>query len=153
MPTRSARTPEGYHTLTPSIAMKKAAEALAFYKKAFGAVEVLRFDMPDGTIAHAEIQIGDSRLMFADENPQYNRSPATLGGTTVVLMIYVDDADAVIDRAVAAGATLIMPAKDQFYGDRSGRIQDPFGHMWTISTHQEDVSVEEMQRRFRAMLG
>lgn len=144
---------EGYHTLTPAIAMKGAAKAVEFYKKAFGAVEVLRFDMPDGSIAHVEIQIGDSRLMFADENPQYNRSPATLGGSTVVLMIYVDDADAVIARAVAAGAKLLIPPTDQFYGDRSGRIEDPFGHLWTISTHKEDVSVAEMQQRFKAMLG
>lgn len=150
--TRAANPPAGYHTITAAIAMKNAANAVRFYKEVFGAREVLRFDMPDGAVAHAEIQIGDTRMMLADENPQYNRSPATLGGSTVVLMVYVDDADAVIARAVAAGARLLIPPADHFYGDRSGRIEDPFGHVWTISTHKEDVSEEEMQRRFAAML-
>lgn len=152
MTTKVRKAPEGYHTITAAIAMKKAAAALEYYKKVFGATEVLRFDMPDGSVAHAEIQIGDTRLMVADENPQYNRSPATLGGSTVVLMVYVDDADAVIARAVAAGARLLIPPADHFYGDRSGRIEDPFGHLWTISTHKEDVSVEEMQRRFKEFM-
>lgn len=151
MSTPRHQTP-GYHTITAAIAVKNAVAALDFYRRALGAREVLRFDMPDGTVAHAEIQIGDSRLMVAEENPQYNRSPATLGGSTVVLMVYVDDADAVIARAVAAGATLIMPPADHFYGDRSGRIQDPYGHLWTISTHKEDVSEPEMQRRFKEFL-
>ena len=145
--------PEGYHSVTPYLIVNGAAAALDFYKKAFGAKELFRFPMPDGRIGHAEIKIGDSHIMLADE-PQDElqrqmgyRAPATLGGTAVGIMLYVDDVDAVAKQAVAAGAKEVRPVVDQFYGDRSGTFTDPFGHIWTIGTHTEDVSSEEMQRR------
>jgi PhnB protein len=145
--------PDGYHTLTPYFTVRNGAAALEFYKRAFGAVEVMRFEMPGGGIAHAEIQIGDSRLMFGDENPDFgNKSPQSLGGTPGGLCLYVSDCDAVFAKALAAGATVMKPMADQFYGDRSGTVIDPFGHAWTIATHKEDVSVEEMQARMAAMM-
>ncbi|HZE26408.1 MAG TPA: VOC family protein [Terriglobales bacterium] len=138
--------PEGYHSVTPYLIIKGAAAAIDFYKKAFGATELFR--MPDASgkgIGHAEIKIGDSPIMLADEHPDMGyRSPQALGGTPVSILLYVDDVDAVIPRAVAAGAKLMQPIKDQFYGDRSGTIHDPFGHVWTIATHKKDVSPEEM---------
>ena len=149
--------PDGYHTITPYISVKGAARALAFYKDAFGAEELYRLDMPDGRVGHAEIRIGDSRLMLADEMPEMpdavTRSPQTLGATTTGLSLYVDDVDARFARAVAAGAKMKRPVTNQFYGDRSGTLEDPFGHIWTIGTHVEDVSPEEMQRRTAKMLG
>ncbi len=144
--------PDGYHTVTPYITVRNAAAALEFYKEAFGAVEVMRFDMPGGGIAHAEIQIGDSKVMLGDENPQWgNKSPQTLGGSAGGLCVYVEDCDAVYEKALAAGATVMKPLADQFYGDRSGTVIDPFGHAWTIATHKEDVSLDEMKRRMAAL--
>ena len=140
--------PEGYHTATPYLCVKGAAEALTFYKKAFGATEIMRMDGPDGKIGHAEIKIGDSPIMLADEHPEMNfRSPKTLGGSPVSLMLYVEDVDAFAAKAVEAGLKVLRPVTDQFYGDRSGHFEDPFGHTWAISTHKEDVSPEEMARR------
>ena len=146
--------PAGYHTLTPYINIKGAVEAIEFYKKAFGAKEIGRITMAGGTIAHAEIQIGDSKIMLADESEQWgNKSPQALGGSPVCLCLYVEDVDVVFAQALAAGATVTgeMEVKDQFYGDRSGSLTDPFGHKWTIMTHKEDVSFEEMQERANAM--
>jgi PhnB protein len=141
----------GYHTITPYITVRGAGKALEFYKQAFGATEVMRFEMPGGIIGHAEIEVGGSKVMLADECPEWgNRGPQSLGGTSGGLCIYVPDADAAIARAVAAGATVLKPVMDQFYGDRSGTVTDPFGHVWTFATHIEDVSVEELQRRFAA---
>lgn len=146
--------PEGYHTATPYLIITNAAKALDFYKDAFKATELVRLPTPDGKVAHAEIQIGDSRIMLADEVPQWDaRSPQTLGGSAVQIMLYVDDVDAFVARAVAAGATLFKPVEDQFYGDRSGSITDPFGHKWTIATHQEDVPEEEIKKRAAALFG
>lgn len=140
--------PDGYHTLTPCIIVKGAASALEFYKQAFGAVEIMRFDGPGGNVAHAEIQIGDSKIMMADESPEWGCvSPQTVGGTPVSMCLYVEDVDARFAQAVKAGATVKRPVADQFYGDRSGTVTDPFGHVWTVSTHKEDMSVEEMKRR------
>ncbi len=140
--------PEGYHTVTPYLVVKGASKAIDFYKKAFGATELFRMDGPNGTVAHAEIQIGDSRLMLADEMPQMGYSaPAPNSHTPVGLMIYVNDVDKVAAQAIAAGITTERPVEDQFYGDRSGNFVDPFGHRWTIATHKEDVSQEEMGRR------
>ena len=140
--------PAGYHTVTPYLIVKGAANAIDFYKKVFEATELMRFAGPGGTIGHAEIKIGDSPIMLADEHPQMGyRSPASLGGTPVSIMLYVDDVDKVVDGAVKAGAKLERAVADQFYGDRNGTIHDPFGHVWTIATHKEDVSQEEMERR------
>ncbi|HEX7011507.1 MAG TPA: VOC family protein [Steroidobacteraceae bacterium] len=140
--------PEGYHSVTPYLIVKGAAEAIEFYKRAFGATELFRMPMPDGKVGHAEIKIGDSPVMLADEFPQMGyRSPQTLGGAGVSLMIYVDNVDRTFKQAVAAGAKELQPVKDQFYGDRSGSVQDPYGHVWTISTHVEDVAPEELTRR------
>ncbi len=145
--------PDGYHSVTPYLTVRNAAAALDFYKKALGAKEVMRFDTPDGRVAHAEIQIGDSRVMLGDECPVMgNKSPQALGGTTGGLCVYVEDSDALFDRAVAAGATVLKPVADQFYGDRSGTVTDPFGHVWTIATHQEDVSIDEMKARMAALM-
>ena len=146
--------PHGYHTATPYLIVKGAARAIDFYKQAFGATELVRMPGPGGTIGHAEIKIGDSPIMLADEVPQMGyRSPAALGGSPVSIMIYVEDVDQVVDRSVKAGAKLERPVADQFYGDRNGTIHDPFGHVWTIATHKEDVSPEEMKRRMAAMAG
>jgi len=144
--------PEGYHTATPYLIIKGAGQAIEYYKKAFGAVEVMRFPMPDGSVGHAEIRIGNSHIMLADEFPDRGCvGPKTLGGTSVSILLYVEDADAIFSQAVAAGAKSEQAMKDQFYGDRSGTVLDPFGHRWTIATHKEDVSLQEMQRRMAAM--
>jgi PhnB protein len=146
--------PDSYHTATPYLIIKGAAEAIEFYKKAFGAEELMRFEMPGGGIGHAEIKIGDSPIMMADEYPDMGYlSPSSRGGSTVSILLYVEDSDAAFERAVDAGAKVLQPVKDQFYGDRSGTLVDPFGHVWTIATHKEDVSMEEMQRRMAAMSG
>lgn len=138
----------GYHTITPHITVRGGAKAIEFYKQALGATEVMRFAMPDGTVAHAEIEVSGSRVMLADEMPDWgNRGPETLGGTSGGLCVYVPNVDEAFARAVAAGAKVFKPVMDQFYGDRSGTVIDPFGHQWTLATHIEDVSVEEMQRR------
>ena len=145
--------PDGYHTVTPYLIIKDAARALEFYKQAFGATELMCFTAPDGRVMHAEIRIGDSAIMLADECPQMGaRGPQSLGGSGVGLLLYVTDVDALAAQAVAAGATVVRPVKDQFYGDRSGTVADPFGHKWTIATHKEDVSPEEMRRRSEAFL-
>ncbi len=140
--------PDGYHSVTPYLIIKGAAAALDFYKKAFGATELFRMDWGGGKIGHAEIQVGDSRIMLADENPEMGYvGPQTLGGTSVSIMIYVDDVDAVAAQTIAVGGKVTRPVQNQFYGDRSGTFQDPFGHLWTIATHVEDLSPEEMERR------
>jgi PhnB protein len=147
--------PDGYHSVTPYLIVRGAAQALEFYKKAFGARELFRFPMPDGQIGHAELKIGDSHIMLADEpmdavhQQMGHKAPKSLGGSSVSIMLYVEDVDAVAKQAVAAGAKEVRPVVDQFYGDRSGTFQDPFGHIWTIGTHKEDVSPEEMQRRMK----
>jgi PhnB protein len=143
--------PDGYHAVTPYLSVRGAAKAIEFYKKAFGATEVMRMAQPDGKIGHAEIQIGDSRLMLADEYPEMGFvGPETVGGTAVMLHLYVKDADQMAKQAVAAGAKEIRPVKDQFYGDRSGLFADPFGHKWNISTHKEDLTMEEIGKRAKA---
>jgi PhnB protein len=146
--------PDGFHSLTPYINVKNAAEAIEFYKNAFGAVETGRISMPDKTVGHAELQIGDSKIMLAETSEQWgNKSPQELGGSPVCLCLYVADVDAVFARALELGAKISgnMDIKDQFYGDRTGTLTDPFGHQWSIMTHKEDVSFEEMQRRSDAM--
>ncbi|HUQ68002.1 MAG TPA: VOC family protein [Planctomycetaceae bacterium] len=146
--------PDGYHTLTPYLIVRGGKAALEFYKKAFGATEVLRLDMPDGSLAHAEMKIGDSIFMMGEENEQYKcPSPLKLGGTPLGLMIYVKDADAAYNQAIAAGATVMRPIKNQFYGDRSGTVTDPFGHQWTVATHVEDVPHEELMQRMMKECG
>jgi PhnB protein len=146
--------PDGYHTITPYLYIRGAAGAIDFYKRAFGAVELFRMPMPDGRIGHAEIQIGNSVVMLADEHPEMGaRSPQTLGGASSGYMIYVEDVDAQFPKAVAAGAKVQRPLKDQFYGDRSATVEDPYGHVWTISTHKEDVPPDEMARRAAAAMG
>ena len=144
--------PEGYSSVTPYLIITGAAGAIDFYKRAFGATELMRFDAPDGTIAHAELQIGNSRIMLGDEHPERGfRSPQSFGGSGTGLMLYVDDVDRVFTRALDAGAKAHEAVANQFYGDRSGTLTDPFGHWWTIATHVEDVSPEEMQRRMESM--
>ena len=138
--------PAGYHSVTPYLMVRDAARAIAFYRDAFDAHEVMRFNGPDGRIAHAEVTIGDSYVMLADETDEF-AGPQTLGGAGVSLMLYVDDVDATFARALAAGATERRAVADQFYGDRNGTLVDPFGHVWTIATHIEDVSVDEAKRR------
>jgi PhnB protein len=145
--------PEGYHAVTPYLICKGAAAAIDYYKNVFGASEMMRHAAPDGKIGHAEIEIGGSVIMLADEAPEVKAlSPGTVGGTPVGLMLYVEDVDAVFKRALAAGATEIQPLEDKFYGDRGGTLLDPFGHMWMLATHKEDVSPEEMERRAQAAM-
>ena len=140
--------PDGYHSVTPYLIIQGAADAIDFYKRAFGAVELMRMQSPDGRIGHAEMRIGDSAIMLADEHPEMGyRSPKSLGGAGVSLMVYVEGVDEVFKRALAGGAKELQPVKDQFYGDRSGTLQDPFGHTWTVATHVEDVPPEELRRR------
>jgi PhnB protein len=143
--------PEGYHTATPYLIIKDAAKAIEFYKKAFGAKEMMRMSQPDGRIGHAEIKIGNSPIMLADEFPEMGaRSPQSLGGSPVSILLYVEDVDAFAKQAVVAGTKVVRPVKDQFYGDRSGSFEDPFGHQWHIATHVEDVAPEEMHKRAAA---
>lgn len=143
--------PDGFHTLTPYLIVKGAADALEFYKKAFGALECVRLDAPDGKIVHAEFKIGDSIFMITDENPGcHSFSPATLGGSPITLYLYVADVDAVFAEAINAGATAAMPLGNQFWGDRTGKVIDPFGHHWHIATHVEDVEPAELQSRMAA---
>lgn len=143
--------PEGYHTATPYLIIGGAAAAIEFYKKAFGATELFRFPAPGGKIGHAEIKIGDSPIMLADEYPEMGyKGPQSLGGSPVSLMIYVEDVDSIFNQAVAAGASVKEAVQDKFYGDRTGTLTDPFGHVWHVSTHKEDVSIEEMERRAKA---
>ena len=145
--------PEGYHTLTPYLAVEGAAKAIDFYKEAFGAEERLRMDGPDGKIGHAELQIGDSKLMLSDPFPQSSvRPPAEAGAPTGSVFMYVEDADATFEQATRAGASVTMPLEDMFWGDRFGSLTDPFGHIWSIATHKEDLTEEQMaERRDAAM--
>ncbi len=144
--------PADYAGITPYLSVKGAAAAIEFYKKAFGATELMRLPGPDETLGHAEIKIGDALVMLADEYPDYgNLSPKTLGGSSVRLHMYVEDVDAFFEEAVAAGAKVLLPVADQFYGDRSGRLEDPFGHVWLVSTHIEDLTPEECDRRMKEL--
>lgn len=150
MPVKSI--PDGYHAVTPYLFIKGAARAIEFYKQVFGAAERMRLATPDGTIMHAELIIGDSAIMLAEETPAMRAlSPQTIGGTPVMLHTYVADVDAVFKSALAAGAIELQPPQDKFYGDRSASITDPFGHQWGIATHKEDVTPEEIGRRAAAM--
>jgi PhnB protein len=144
--------PEGYHAVIPYLSIKGAADAIEFYKKAFGAKELMRMAQPDGRVGHAELQIGDSKVMLADEHPEMDfRGPRSIGGSPVMLHLYVEDVDTVVGRAVANGAKVLRPIQDQFYGDRSGTLADPYGHLWHVATHKEDLSPEEIGRRAAAM--
>ena len=151
MPNKVKAIPDGYHAVTPYLAVKGAAEAIDFYKRAFGASEVMRFPQPDGRVGHAELQIGDSRVMLADEFPEMDfLSPQARGGSAVHLHVYVEDVDGVFKQALSAGAREVRPVQDQFYGDRLGTVADPYGHVWHVSTHKEDLSMEELQKRAAA---
>lgn len=153
MPSPVKAQPEGYHAITPYLVVKRAAQAIDFYKQAFGAKVIASMPMPDGRVGHAELKIGDSVIMMADEFPEVETvGPETLGNTTVGILLYVDDADAVFAKAVSLGAKVKKPMADQFYGDRNGTLEDPFGHKWTIATHKEDVSPEEIKRRMAAAM-
>lgn len=144
--------PDGYPQLTPYICVDRAAEAIEFYKNVFGMKERMRMPAPGGKIGHAELQIGSSVLMLSDEHPEFGAlSPRTVGGTPATLSLYVEDVDGVFRKAIAAGARELRPVRDEFYGDRSGQLEDPFGHKWNVATHVEDVSPEEMQRRAEAL--
>ncbi len=150
MPTNVNPIPRGYHTATPYLTVNDCARAIDFYKDAFGAQEIMRMDGPPGKIGHAEIKIGDSFLMLSDEMPGGgNRSPKSLGGTTASVFLYVNDVDSAYKKAVEAGATGDMPPTDMFWGDRFGKLTDPFGHTWAMATHKEDVAPEEMQKRMQ----
>ena len=138
--------PDGYHSVTPYLTIRNASEAIEFYRRAFGAAELARMADPSGKIANAEIQIGDSRLLIRDETSE-TPGPESLGGSPVMIHLYVEDVDKIAGQAIAAGAKVLIPVGDQFYGDRSGRFADPFVHIWLISTHKEDVSPEEMRER------
>jgi PhnB protein len=149
---RVKKIPAGFHAITPYLSVVDAVSAISFYQQVFDAKEIGRIIMPDGSVGHAELQIGDSKLMLAEEMPAWgNKSPATLGGSPVGIALYVDDVDAVFRRALDAGAKEVEAVKDQFYGDRSGTLTDPFGHKWHILTHFEDVGFSEMQKRTDAM--
>jgi PhnB protein len=146
--------PEGYHSVTPYLIVRGGTEAIDFYKKAFGAVELFRMPAPGGKIGHAEIKIGDSPVMLADEFAEMGyKGPQALGGSPVSLMIYLEDVDAVFHQAVEAGASVKEALQDKFYGDRMGTVTDPFGHVWHLATHKEDVSPDEMERRAKAAHG
>lgn len=147
--------PEGMNTITPHLVCKGAAQAIEFYKKAFAAEERGRLSTPDGkNVLHAALRIGDSVIMLADEFPDWGSvGPETLKGTPVVIHLYVEDADSVFDQAVKAGATVTMPLEDMFWGDRYGKLRDPFGHSWSIATHKRDVSLEEIEQAVKAMRG
>ena len=144
--------PDGYPAVIPYLHIKGAARAIEFYRNVFGAVEKMRMPGPDGSVGHAELKIGDSMIMLSDERPTMGAlAPQSVGGSPVTLHVYATDVDAVVQKAVAAGATPDGPVKNQFYGDRSGSIKDPFGHRWYVATHVEDVSPEEMKKRMAAM--
>jgi PhnB protein len=152
MPTKVKPVPDGHRTVAPYLAIKNAASALEFYKHAFGAIETYKLIIPDGRVGHAEIRLGDSLIMLADEFPEFGgKAPESLGGSPVSIHLYVEDVDAFVKKAVAAGARELKPVADQFYGDRSGQLQDPFGHLWWVATHKEDVAPEEMQKRVLAL--
>jgi len=151
MPNKVKPIPDGYHAVTPYLSVKGASEAIEFYKKAFGAMETMRFAQPDGRVGHAELQIGDSKVMLADEVPDMDfLGPQARGGSPVHLHLYVEDVDGMFKRALSAGAREVRPVQDQFYGDRLGTVADPFGHVWHVSTHKEDLSMEELKKRAAA---
>ena len=140
--------PQGYHAVTAYLSVQNGAQALDYYKRAFGAKELVRMPMPDGKVGHAEVKIGDSHVMLADEMPSMGfLGPQSRGGTTVQLHLYVTDVDATVQKAVAAGGKLTRPVEDKFYGDRAGTVEDPFGHVWYIATHTQDLSPAEIRRR------
>ena len=150
MPTQTKPIPEGFHTATPYLTVNDAARALDFYKRAFGAQVLVRMDGPGGKVGHAEIKIGDSIVMLGDEMPgSGSRSPQSLGGTTGGIHLYVDNVDQVFDQAVSAGCQVEAPVSDMFWGDRYGRLKDPFGHAWSVATHKEDVAPEQMKQRMQ----
>ncbi len=154
MPEKVKPIPDGYHSVTPYLIFDGAARAIEFYKQAFAAAEVFRMEGPDGRVGHAEIKIGNSHVMLADEHPEIGaRSPRSIGGSPISLMLYVEDVDAVVSQAVEAGAKLTRPVADQFYGDRTGGVEDPFGYAWYVATHVEDVPPEELQKRAAAAHG
>jgi PhnB protein len=154
MTARAKTVPDGYHTVTPYLTIRGAAAAIEFYKRAFGATEIMRIADPNGKVGHAEIRIGDSPIMLSEEMPERDvRSPDAIGGSPVTIHLYVDDVDALANQAVAAGAVILRPVEDQFYGDRGGKLIDPYGHLWWIATHKEDVSPEEIRRRATNMFG
>jgi len=140
------KIPEGYHSITPALIVKNGDAAIEFYKKGFGAEERSRMKSPDGRVAHAELKLGDSVFMLSDEYPEMKcQSPNSIGGSQVSMYVYVEDVDSIFDKAVTAGAKVLDPVKDQFWGDRHGRLEDPFGHLWSIATHKKDLSEEEMK--------
>ena len=146
--------PQGYTSVTPYLIVKDAGKAIEYYKKVFGATELFRMDGPNGKVGHAELQIGNARIMLADENPsmgQGHASAASIGASPVSLYLYIPDVDRVVERAATEGAKILKPVQDQFYGDRSGFIQDPFGHLWGVATHVEDVSPQEMEARMKKL--
>ena len=146
--------PEGYHNVTPYLIVDGAAKAIEFYTKVFGATENMRMPSPGGKVGHAELTLGDSMIMLADEHPEIGaRAPHAFGGSAVSLMVYVPDVDATVKTALAGGAKVIRPVENQFYGDRTGMIQDPFGHQWYVATHVEDVPPDEMAKRAAAAMG
>lgn len=152
MPNNVKPIPEGHRTVAPYLAIKNAAGALEFYKNAFGAIETFKLLVPDGRVGHAEIRLGDSLIMLSDEFPEFGgKAPESLGGSPVSIHLYVDDVDAFVKRAVAAEARERKPVTNQFYGDRSGQLQDPYGHLWWVATHNEDVAPDELQKRVRAL--
>ncbi len=147
--------PQGYNTITLCLIVKGAAQAIEYYKNIFGATEIMRMEQPGGKIGHAELKIGNSHIMLADENPSMglgHTSAVTIGSSPVSLYVYLPDVDKVVERAVSAGAKILKPVQDQFYGDRSGFIQDPFGHLWGVATHVEDVSPAEMAERAKKVM-
>ena len=140
------KIPDGYHSITPTLIVKNGDAAIEFYKKGLGAEERRRMKGPDGRVAHAELKLGDSVFMLSDEYPEMNcHSPKSIGGSPVSMYVYVEDVDSLFDKAVSAGAKALDPVKDQFWGDRHGRLEDPFGHVWSIATHKKDLSEEEMK--------
>ncbi len=150
-PKKVSPVPAGYHTVTPYLICRDAGKALSFYAKAFGAREILRMPGPDGKVMHAEMKIGDSRIMLSEESPEWgNKSPLSLGGTPVGVFLYVKDVDKAFAQATAAGCTVAMPLADQFWGDRYGKVNDPFGHQWSLATHKEDLTGKEIAKRQEA---
>ena len=145
------KIPKDYHSITPVLIVKNGDEAIEFYKKGFGVEERCRMKAPDGRVAHAELKLGDSVFMLSDEYPEMEcHSPKTIGGSPVSMYVYVDDVDSVFNKAISAGAKSLDPVKDQFWGDRHGRLEDPFGHLWSIATHKKDLSEEEMKKAAEA---
>ena len=153
MPAQTKPIPQGFHSVTPYLTLNDTASAIEFYKRAFGAKEVMRMQGPGGKIGHAEIKIGDSVIMLGDEMPGMgSRSPQSVGSTTSGIMLYVDNVDTVFNQAVSAGAQVEAPVADMFWGDRYGRLKDPFGHSWSVATHKEDVAPAEMEKRMQAAM-